>query len=521
MKEETDNFPSPDLLCRNQFILGPSFHVELKSWQQISINGSIKVTSHPDLNIYQVIAENKSITLLGHILDPHNPHFGNADIVDNLLNKLSRCADFSEHTYSLGGRWILIVNDGKGIRLFHDALGLRQVFYTEKRYTKELWCASQPGLIADVLNLQMDREALDFIHSYSKINDEYWWPGNSSPYKEIVHLLPNHSLDVETGLCKRYWPDRDLGRSSLDEAVNKVSGTLQGMMEAASHRFDLALGLTAGWDTRVVLAASRGIRDKISYMTVKERNMSEDHADIEVPALLLSKLGLRHEVLNAAECLDAGFEAAYKKSVTLAHDVWAPDAQAIFSHYRLSKVAITGSASETVRSPYPIRKKSKNGEFTAHGAATYRGILMGESAFAINHLERWLSELGPQFNLDIDHLFYWEQRSANWLAMCQLEFDSAWKDIFTPFNCRNLLLDMLSVEEKHREKPTYEFYRRLMLKMWPEVLRIPINPHKKKGFSTRMTFWLSHQISPYLSSSLKKSLKKYLARRKRKVWQKA
>jgi hypothetical protein len=82
--------------------------------------------------------------------------------------------------------------------------------------------------------------------------------------------------------------------------------------------------------------------------------------------------------------------------------------------------------------------------------------------------------------VDVLDLFYWEQRAGNWLATCELEFDIAWKDIFTPYNCRLLLMDMLSADDIYRRPPQYELYKKMILTLWPEVLAEPINPHKVK-----------------------------------------
>jgi asparagine synthetase B (glutamine-hydrolysing) len=101
----------------------------------------------------------------------------------------------------------LIVDDGRHIRLFHDAVGLRQVFYTDADHASDLWCASQPGMIAERLKLGMDPSASNFVNSFGQRNREYWWPGDSCPYKEIRHLPPNHYLNLETGLRCRYWPN--------------------------------------------------------------------------------------------------------------------------------------------------------------------------------------------------------------------------------------------------------------------------------------------------------------------------
>jgi hypothetical protein len=104
---------------------------------------------------------------------------------------------------------------------------------------------------------------------------------------------------------------------------------------------------------------------------------------------------------------------------------------------------------------------------------------MGANEFAIKSFESWLSGLGEIYNYHVLDMFEWEQGHGNWLAMCQLEFDIAWKDLFTPFNCRRLLINFLSVNEKYRSYPKFELYRNLIMKLWPELLNVPINPHYK------------------------------------------
>ena len=217
-------FDSERLLYRSQFILGPYFIENFRTWKRIKIGNSIYLTVHPDLKTCQVTNKGKSITLLGYLLDPINPEYSDSDIVNYLSNEIfdDGQSDFKQ-TYNLGGRWILIINDGKEIRLLTDPAGLRQVCYTDINYTDDLWCASQPGIIAEILNLKMDNDAVNFIHAFKRINDEYYWPGDSSPYKEIKHLLPNHYLKLKEGLCQRYWPDKAFRKIPLGQATEKCS----------------------------------------------------------------------------------------------------------------------------------------------------------------------------------------------------------------------------------------------------------------------------------------------------------
>lgn len=475
--EKTSNLIYSKLLYRNQFVLGPCFVEELASWKRITINGSMHLTVHPDLNMCTAIYEDKSVTLLGFVLDPDNPQATDSDIINVLTQEIFSCDQLIDRSYRFGGRWILIVNDGTEIRLFHDAAGLRQVFYTDTSQTKDLWCASQPGILAQLLSLNMDKDAVGFIDSYEfRKNKEYMFPCDSSPYKEIKHLLPNHYLNLKTGLCKRYWPNKPFQNLPLEECIENSSNILKALMKGASNRFDLALGLTAGLDSRLVLAASKEISNKLSYISVRQIDKPNTYPDIKIPSLLLSKLGLKHDVVKSSYIINDEFINIIKKNVTLPHYLYAPDAHAILAYYHQSKVAVTGSVSEIAK--WPFRSKMPKclcGKVTPYYLS--RSVNMGKHQFAIKYFANWLSGLGEMYNLDVLDLFEWEQGHGVWLAMCQLEFDIAWKDIFTPFNCRYLLINMLSVKDKHRWPPNYELHKKLIVKLWPELLSVSINPH--------------------------------------------
>ncbi|HEX7797940.1 MAG TPA: hypothetical protein VF456_26440, partial [Vicinamibacterales bacterium] len=139
----TDHF---SLLYRRQFILGPWYVEDLLSWTRIRISDTLKLSAHPDLPVARVASGNTSITLLGYLLDPARPEADDHAIVTQLMAALSD-GGFDAvvaGTESLGGRWVLIVDDGALIRLFTDPMGLRQVCYTNELWHGETWCATQP-----------------------------------------------------------------------------------------------------------------------------------------------------------------------------------------------------------------------------------------------------------------------------------------------------------------------------------------------------------------------------------------
>ncbi len=472
------------LLYRSQFILGPDADGP-DGWKGTGIGSGLRLYWHPDLDLHSISLGNKSIVLLGYILDPRKPLAGNRDILEDLMGAFGTCGELIKQTFEYGGRWIIIAGDGQGNTIFNDAAGLRQVFYSVT--SSGVWCASQPGLLADILKAEMDPAAVDYVNSPGfKLNPEYRWPGYSSSYKEIKHLLPSHSLDLKTGARKRYWPDGRLDHVPLEKGLEKACSSLAGLMKSASERFNLALSMTSGLDSRVVLAASRDIRDKVEFMSLRQLDMPGNHADLIVPSRLIVRLGLKHETVKSRPYADPDFIRVFHKNVDFAHAVYANDAYAIMLRYRNDKVAVTGSVSEIARCLY--RDQFKTFDRDEITAARLSGLQkMGDAEFAIAHFDEWLDGLADTYNLNILDIFEWEQGHGNWLAMCQLEFDTGWKDIFTPFNCRALLACMLSVPEEFRGPPDYKFFKKIILHFWPELLEAPINPHKKKKslFSAR------------------------------------
>jgi hypothetical protein len=478
------------LLYRSQFVLGPYFVDILVSWQKLAINSRLHLTAHPDLEVCYVKSQDRTILLLGFILDPENLQATNLDILNFLMQSFVNSTEIYKQTARFGGRWILIIDNGVIVTLFHDAAGLRQVFYTDVTTTQYLWCASQAGILADILRLQPDPEAQDFINSpLIRHNREYWWPGHSSLYKEVKHLLPNHYLNLATGQSHRYWPNQNISSITLNTAVTACASILQGLLESAAKRFDLVLSLTAGLDSRLVLAACYTIKDNISYMTLKQRKSSYNDTDISVATSLLRRLQLPHDLVVSDAGLDALFSRFFYQNVPLAHELWSHDAYTIFKFYNYSKVTITGSVSEIARQFYKAPNQTKqtlNGEYLASATG------MKNHPFAVSHFNEWCNSLGNIYNVNILDLFYWEQRAGNWLAMCQLEFDSAWKDIFSPYNCRSLLTQMLSVQDIYRCAPYYELYMKIILTLWPEVLIEPINPQKIATPTQRLKRHMKH-----------------------------
>ena len=461
------------LLFRRQFFLGPQFLEEFPTWNRIRIDRTLCLSIHPDLDAYQAADKGKSITLLGYILDPNNPQAGNSDVIDALLPKLDRCSGFWEHTSELGGRWILAVNDGRETILFNDAGGLRQIHYAQSP-SKGMLCASQPRLIAETLGLEMASQAVAFIDSRKYYDCEvYWLPGDASLYEEIKTLLPNHYLSLRTGRPHRYWPHSDLRSVPRQEAAIESARLLGGLVKSAQQRYDLALSLTAGWDSRMMLALSRDIVRDLYCFTLTYPD-TENTRDVLVPAVLLKKLGLKHSIVKYPARVNVEFKNIFRRNCAAANNAYCADVQAMYEDYPQDRVCITGDIAEIVKCFYrPPKLKGKG--ISAQDLADLCRI--GSHPFLIEAFEKWLSGLNPH-NVHLLDLFCWEQMVGKWQALIRAQYDVV-QESFAPFNCRSLLVTMLSVDEDFRRPPEHKLLKELIECFWKEVLSVPINPPER------------------------------------------
>ena len=469
----------------NQFVLGPEIAPGLEDWTQVVVGPRLWLAAHPTLNVEQVRTGAKTLTLLGHMLDPYAPEDDNRRILTRLLGSFESLEALIAATGPLGGRWVIVAVDGEEAHLFNDPFGLRQVFYTLPSDVGELFAMSEAALGAAMLDLPVDDAAQAYVDSkVFRADEEYKWPMAASPFCGIRRLVPNHYLDLRRGVSRRYWPAQALPVPTLDEAVKRTGRILRGLVRAAANRFDLAVNVTCGIDSRVVFAACKDIADRVSFVTLRQWNMSNSSPDITIPAALLAKLGLKHEVILAPVTTTPEFGRIFKSNVYLAHDNYAPDAEAILGHFGRKKVALTGSGGEVARCagrrylPYFDRK-------ILTPVYLSRWEMNGRHEYSERYFKEWLQDVGAVGEINRLDLFEWEQGCGSWLAATQLEFDIAWKDIFTPFNSRELLTLMLSVPPGYRKGYKPAFFLRVIEHLWPEVLQGPINPHLRQSLFGR------------------------------------
>ncbi len=466
------------LLFRRQFILGPSPAAQLPSWRVLDFGRGLCLTVHPDLEVEQVVQGERSITLLGYAIDPFRPEAGNLDVLRSLLDHVGQVEQLLKATDRLGGRWVLVVDDGRRTIAFSDAVGMRQLCYTRDLPSGQIWCGSQPGLIAEILDLPVDPDAAEFMHTDSYLRNRWrWLPGDATPYSDIKALLPNHYLDLTTGRPRRYWPREDLAPISFDDALTECLKLLTGVMDGARRRFKMAVAMTAGWDSRLVLAATRNMAMDVFYFTSIFPDMTAEHMDASVPSILLASLGLANRLVFSPTRIDQPLEQVYERNVSEAHHEFAPIAQAMLEDCPSDRICAKGDVAEIIKCYHRL---PEHAVVSAEALATL--TQMDPHPFVLTAFDDWLASARPR-NLHLLDLFCWEQSMGRLEAMVEAEFDLV-HESFSPLNCRQFLTNALRLDEKYRRGPSFPFFKALIRELWPDALNEPINGRAQVGIKS-------------------------------------
>ncbi len=454
---------------RRQFVLGPS-PLPYEGWNRHEIDSGHVLTIHPDLSFYTKESIGMKAVLLGYCIDPLRPETGETEIIERFLGSVSFHGIVQE-LKTLSGRFVLILKRHDGMRLFHDAVALRQVNYC-KTPDGNIWCASQPEVIAEQLNFNLDEEVLDFRNTSYKLGaDESWLQNDRTPYKEIRNLLPNHYLDLRTGEAHRYWPTEScLDSLSIKKSNDLCAKILQGSIRAAANKFDLHLGVSGGGDSRKTLAASRDVIDKIYLFTHTPTQKSQLISDIKVPAQLLNKLGLKHHIIELKK-MSPAFKSYFDRNVIFAREKRGNIAFTLLNHFGPNSTVMNSNISEVAQCVYWIPASEINGL----SLAVISGL---NHPFAISEFQKWLDgavKACSESRVNILDLFFLEQRMGRWATAAFSEYDIA-HETFNPYNNRHLHCLMLSVDERHRKNRRWNVLIEQIKLMWPEVLCEPINP---------------------------------------------
>lgn len=495
---------NPKLFSR-QFYISNKATTRLK-WEKHKINSSHSLFTHPLLSVSKTNNSNTLLYILGDIFNPFSPKETNQDICNNILSMCENEEHIFQHISQLMGRFVVLIIHEDNYKIFSDALGLKRISYYKLNDTYKI-IASDIQLIK-FLDPSIEDNPDPMLQKFltqelPKVGDGTDWVGNSTPFKNVKHLLPNHLLDIPLkGLC-RYWPKEPISQISLSQGIKTISEYLIGAMQAITYRSDISMAITAGLDSRTLFAAILKAEIKnVDYFIFKDSGLNDNSPDITIGRQMTKDMGKNHTTLdinyNTSHIPDE-FKNTFFNSVYFAREKGLPIAYDVFYKHYNNKLNICG-VGEVGRSSFGTKMNI---------TPKYMAMLMQHenSKYAQIALSEWLEkslETCNSFNIHPLVLLYWEQKLGNWGGVNNAESDISINEI-NPYNSHFVFRNMLGVDQKYRKYDNNRLFLGLIKEMKPELLAYPINPVKihiklikliYKKLSLRKLFpkWLKESI---------------------------
>lgn len=346
-------------------------------------------------------------------------------------------------------------------RLYPDCAGTVPIVYCAR--TRR--AASSAGMLFDAVEYRTRFLADRHRRLVEAGAFESWIPGPLTAHEGLARLLPNHYLDLADWRPVRFWPRPDFATGCAPEAaVEIVAERMQGFIAAAADEARVGVTLTAGFDSRMVLAASRSVAGRLEYFTFTPPRPGLDQIRA---GELATRLGLAHRLMPLVAATPAEQEA-WDRAV--GHVITHPNRQAHPSLRPLDHdLILTGIRGETGRARLYRHDWATIDTRPATVSLVLSRLGQPQDPELVAALEPWLAGIAHlPTSLVLD------------LAVLELFFATLWRPAqcaealeLLPFADRAVQTAFLSVPPEAKGED--RLFVAAIRAMWPEALDLPVN----------------------------------------------
>jgi len=479
-----DGFFDNSLLYGRQFLAGPRPACGFESWA-VKKFGFLFVSHHPSLMVTSASLNDRKVLCLGHIFNPSNPSHNNQEVLADLLTRTRTFKDFEVAIAELAGRWILFATVNGQFRMYPDAGGTKSAFFTVDLPQSELWIGSHPMLIGDQLGLAVNYEVMEEFYRHKVQNS---WVGEITPYDDIVQLLPNHYLDLETGQSVRFYASSTCPHYDFDTAVNKIGQILHGTLTAVFARRPVAMPLTGGYDSRALVACAGDLRKKFQFFHISDA--AEPFHEIPIAKKVSRKLDIPFAVMHQKR-FTKEFREILRANIG---DMWweyGINKIYTFSEFDHQWFVAMGNMAELIRRCSYYRNGIPPLDISPELLAQKSGY--AGNPVAIKAFSKWKACAPMDSNIHVLDFFYWEHRIGNWLAMVFNGLDTVCEAI-PIYNNRKLFEVGFAVDNKYRTEPSYELFREISYRYAPETVGVPFNTCLRSQIASMVKVFLPSRV---------------------------
>lgn len=454
--------PGPDNFD-GQFVISTVAKPCPHGWQQRQL-GTLFLNLAPATTVVPVVdADNQSIGLLlgipidldrGVIVDKQYS-------VDCRLDDIQDLDDFvEEKIYRLAGSFLFVLSALGSRRIYLDANGTLSVVYDPE--------ARVAGATASVLldAVEYRKRFRGELYKTLDVEDAGWFTAGLTAHERIDRLLCNHYLDLDSWTARRHWPVATIEvspnpASTCARICDRISKTIEILASSGST----SVALTAGNDSRLLLACSRHMLANLTFVTV-----AAPTADLDVACAkrLARQFSLRHQVLPYREATEGEADLWRFRA---GHCVGGNNVKMHPSVRPLEGRPFVGGLGGEVGRGFLWLNAKPDTVIDARGLVAR--LKLSRTAEVATAVDKWLAPLAHFDAFFILDLAYLELRMSSW-GFCDSYVKPKQLEIH-PMISRANYVDMLSLPPDVRRKG--DIYFQAIEALWKEVSEVPINKY--------------------------------------------
>lgn len=400
----------------------------------------------------------------------------------------------------LGGRFLVIMA-GERPAIYPDAVGSYSAVYCPS-----LRIAASTSALIPYESTTTDRH--DLIDQLGLPWNSGTFPFGMTSRHGVERLLPNHHLDLCTWTTLRHGPRPRYERGELDveETAERLGSIVRRQIDAIMDHSPCYLPLTAGSDSRLLLACAGHRRDELALYTADIADLG-GATDVATAAAIADRFGLRHQRVPMVRPTAADVDRWLYRTGCSVGEPRGMSASATYSTLDRSRARLNGQIGDFARNVYRLPDDREDTRLSVerialqaasqHHVDWRTAVRPSKVRFALTpevlaRAERWLEGVDESDALRVLDLAYIEKALAAWAGVwVYAEYFGPGFTIFPMCHSEVTALIMGLPDDVRRDET---FNRTVIAQRWPELLDVPVNStttratvrHKRRAVVRRL-----------------------------------
>ena len=371
----------------------------------------------------------------------------------------------------LAGSYVCLLAAGSDLRFYLDACGSLSAFYAAEQQC----ITSNLFLIPDARSFGDNRR---YAGQFDIPASDCMFPVGMTPRMDVERLLPNHYLDLTSWKAVRHWPKAALAETTdVRETVAEIGNLVARNISAVARAVPIQMSLTAGRDSRMLLACSRPWASQVSFFTCALPDRT-GRLDVHVAQRLAKTFGLRHRVLPFLESSEAdGAKWLYRTSVSVGERNGLEEMRTL-RQLDTGRAYLPGLVAELARGYYwdLVHDLPDPEDRDCLSQALLKSMKAPIDGYTRARMAAWMSGVPASSIWNLLDFFYLEQRLGCWAGVIGYAYVDMIRFESWPLNSRRLTALMLSLPYEY--KAAARLNDDIIHSRWPELGDFPHNKGK-------------------------------------------